>query len=91
MCRDARANAGAAIKSGRTRERQGIGEKDTNCSTSENIERVGSGGKGVAAVTSAIRVRFLLGGTIYIAWVPSKEVKPFFFYQKKKTNKLILI
>ena len=38
-------------------------------------ERVSSGGKGVAAVTSATRVRFALGGTIYIAWVPGKEVK----------------
>ena len=42
-------------------------------------------GKGVAAVTSATRVRFVLGGTIYIAWVPGKEVKtPFFFTKKKK-------
>ncbi|WZY69387.1 hypothetical protein YC2023_001627 [Brassica napus] len=36
-------------------------------------QRVSSGGKGVAAVTSATRVRFVLGGTIYIAWVPGKE------------------
>ena len=44
------------------------------------LERVSSGGKGVAAVTSATRVRFALGGTIYIAWVPGKEVKTPFFW-----------
>lgn len=30
-------------------------------------ERVSSGGEGVAAVTSATQIRFMLGGTIYIA------------------------
>ena len=33
-------------------------------------------GKGVTAVTTTIRVQFMVGGTIYNAWVPLKEVKP---------------
>ena len=48
-------------------------------------ERVSSSGKGVAAVTSATRVRFALGGTIYIVWVPGKEVKTPFYLAKKKS------
>ena len=37
-----------------------------------------SGGKGVAAVTSATRIRFVLEGTIYNTWVPGKEVETSF-------------
>uniref|UniRef100_A0A0D3D491 MADS-box domain-containing protein n=1 Tax=Brassica oleracea var. oleracea TaxID=109376 RepID=A0A0D3D491_BRAOL len=36
-------------------------------------EQVSSGGKRVTAVTSATRIRFALGETIYIAWVLGKE------------------
>ena len=49
-------------------------------------ERVSSGGKGVAAVTSATWVRFALGRTIYIVWVPGKEAKTSFYLSKKKIS-----
>ena len=48
--------------------------------------RVSYGGKGVAAVISATRIRFALGETIYIVWVSGKKVKTLFFYTKKKQN-----
>ena len=51
-------------------------------------ERVSSGGKEVAAVTSATRVWFAQGGTIYIVWIPGKKVKTPFFTPKKKKNLL---
>ena len=41
-------------------------------------------GKGVAAVTSATWIQLTVGGTIYNAWVPGKEVKIPFFLPKKK-------
>ena len=46
-------------------------------------ERVNSGGKWLAAVTSATRIRFALGRTIYIVWVSGKEVKTPFLLPKK--------
>ncbi|KAF3584253.1 hypothetical protein F2Q69_00032229 [Brassica cretica] len=46
-----------------------------------------SGGKGVAAVTSATRIRFALGGTIYNAWVLGKEVGIYILIEKKNSLK----
>ena len=48
-------------------------------------------GKGVAAVTSATRVRFALGRTIYNAWVSGKKMKTLFFYQKKKYIYMMIV
>ena len=45
-------------------------------------------GKGVAAVTSATRVWFALGKTIYIVWVPGKKVKTLFFLTFTPKKKL---
>ncbi|KAF2555876.1 hypothetical protein F2Q68_00018138 [Brassica cretica] len=50
-----------------------------------------SGGKEVAAVTSATRIRFALGGTIYNAWVPGKEVGIYILIEKKIHSKLITL
>ena len=47
-------------------------------------------GKGVAAVTSATWVQLTVGGTIYNAWVPGKEVKTPFILSKKKIVSLVV-
>ena len=39
---------------------------------------------GVVVVTTATRIQFTVGKTIYNAWVSGKEVKPPFFFTKKK-------
>ena len=41
--------------------------------------------KGVAAVTTATWIQFMLGVTIYNVWIFGKEVTPPFF-TKKRTN-----
>lgn len=50
--------------------------------------RTSQGGKRVAALSSAIRVRFALRGTIYIDWVLGKEVKTPFSLAKKNIGML---
>ena len=52
-------------------------------------EQVSSGGKRVTAVTSATRIRFALGETIYIVWVLGKEVKNTFFSPKKICGQMV--